>query len=1038
MNAASLINRVIPVILLCGASSAWGENPASVPEAEAGKAKKADKQKSLFLQRFTQSIYPLLKRGGEKSCVGCHKSEETSSLVLVGNAKDDFYLLLQSNYFNPHQPDSLLARVTHKKASVRMPEDGKQWSQRDVQVLRSFISSLKGYRKMDPLADERFPEALLSPYKPDAPPAKDNQFLTYRQLRGKIKTIFADDWVRKGRDLFQENIALFGGADFSKRFNESSEATSSFLTGLNMMAHDVSSRAYSQASGPFSGRSEEIAPPDKMKLADDAYRKGITRLYNAILFRSASEKEIVQSFELLKSVYGAKLEIESGDYEMAFELTVSDSATGLKEASIVRIPVSGEYSGVYQELLDQTGGVETTEWGGFLIRQSLSRTFTFEPGQSGQRMVIHNDQTAGNVSFAGIELAYWGEQPQRIPADDGSIQPEGAWTIKGDRGFTSYEDGNNEKGRSRITIPLNIEKAGPYEIALLWRKNPRNAPQVLVEVFSTDGGSELARPPLLPVPPRGEAHFTYDCSEDARPFAELSPAFQFAAKNFVEISNKKTLNLVTVGAVGFVPSDKAAKTFIIDSKDAEGADKWSRFDAGRFKAYNAKGTLIHDGEEKDIKKKKENLFLKFLLAKVKPEDGWKTETSYKVRIHYPGKNGHESRVPVVVHARQSSPAIRVSHPARAKADSMIALDASASYTVQHSSLKFTWKQLDGPRVKMNSDGPVLKFTAPRRSLQQAAWVALAGALVRHPDFLFTRPPSQWKATEPTERRKLQLVKIALDLVGRAPNQKELERLEAGTSLGKFMNDYLAGEEFRKFYFHRIRLYLESQGTELQDEPVRLWCHVAFNDLPFQQILTADFTVDKDMKKQPRPEYHGRSGLLTTKGFIEGKPGLPHFNYAAQVSMMFLGYIFEVPAEIVAQRDGFTPAGTTDPKSACYSCHKLLTPLAFQRSYWTDDGKYQKKRKDGIPIDASDQQLVDEYPFPGVGMDAFATQAVRKERFIRTMINTHFNFYFGRAMRFRTDERVLYRKLWDHVHANDFKIRELIRAIISQPEYMVEG
>lgn len=1036
MNPATLTIRVIStVILIYGACSVCGENPLPVSE---GEADKAEKLKTQLLQQFTESVYPLLQRGGEKSCVGCHKSEKNSSLVLVGNAKDDFNLLLQNNYFDPQQPDSLLARVSHKKASVRMPEDEKPWSPRDIQVLRAYVASLKGYEQMDPLADERFPEALLSPYEGEVPPAKDNQFLTYRQLRGKVKTIFADDWVRKGRDLFQENLALFGGADFSQRFNESSEPTSSFLTGLNMMAHDVSSRAYSQASGPFFGRAEEIAAPDKLEVVDDAYRKEITRLYNTILFRSPSEEEISQSFKLLNSVYSAKLEIESGDYELAFELAVEDSATGLKETSTVLIPVSGEYRGVYQELLDQTGGMQSTEAGGFLVRKSLGRTITLEPGQSGQRLVIHNDQTEGNVSFAGIELACQGEQSQRIRADHASIQPDGAWTIKGDRGFTSYEDGNNEKGRSRITIPLNVDKAGPYEITMLWRKDPRNAPQVLVEVFLTDKESKVALPPLLPVPPPGEAPFTYDSSDDTKPFAELGPDFQFAEDSFVEISNNKTLDLVTAGAVGFIPSDKAAKEFIIDSKDAEGADKWSRFDSGQFKAYNATGTQIHDSEEKDTKKKKENLFLKFRPAKTKPENGWKPETSYKVRIYYPGKNGHESNVPVVVHARQSSPIIRVSHPARAKADSIIELDASASYTIQRSGLKFTWKQLDGPPVKMDNNGPVLKFIAPRRSLQQAAWVALAEALVRHPDFLFTRPPSQWKVTDPTERKRLQLVKIALDLVGRSPNEAELARLEAGTSIREFLNSFLASEEFRDFYFHRIRLYLESQGTETQDEPVRLWSYVAFNDLPFQQILAADFTVDKDMKKQPRPAYHGRSGLLTTKGFIEGKPGLPHFNYAAQVSMMFLGYIFEVPAEIVAQRDGFTPAGTTDPKSACYSCHKLLTPLAFQRSYWTDDGNYQTKRKDGIPIDASDQQLVDEYPFPGVGMEAFATQAVRKERFIRTIINTHFNFYFGRAMRFHTDERALYKKLWDQVHASDFKIRELIRAIMMQPEYMAES
>jgi hypothetical protein len=152
-------------------------------------------------------------------------------------------------------------------------------------------------------------------------------------------------------------------------------------------------------------------------------------------------------------------------------------------------------------------------------------------------------------------------------------------------------------------------------------------------------------------------------------------------------------------------------------------------------------------------------------------------------------------------------------------------------------------------------------------------------------------------------------------------------------------------------------------------------------------------------------------------------------------MMFLGYVFEVPSEIVDQREGITPAGTTDPTSVCYSCHKTLTPLAFQRQQWTDDGQFRLTDNAGLPIDASDQGLVDDYPFPGNGMEAFATQAVRKERFVRTMINTHFSFYFGRGMRFRTDERQLYQTLWDHVHADGFKIRSLIRKLMLQPEYL---
>lgn len=171
-----------------------------------------------------------------------------------------------------------------------------------------------------------------------------------------------------------------------------------------------------------------------------------------------------------------------------------------------------------------------------------------------------------------------------------------------------------------------------------------------------------------------------------------------------------------------------------------------------------------------------------------------------------------------------------------------------------------------------------------------------------------------------------------------------------------------------------------------------------------------------------------------RGFIEGKPGLPHFNYAAQVAEKFLGYVFEVPPEIVNQREGITAVSTTNPTTVCYSCHKVLTPLAYQRMHWDDIGNYRTHDERGLPIDASDRELVPSYPFRGEGMEAFAASAVRKERFIRTIIDTHFNFYFGRSMRHEQDERDLYLELWDHVHASNFAIRPLIKAIVMSPEY----
>ncbi|MBI2926520.1 MAG: hypothetical protein HYY24_12565, partial [Verrucomicrobia bacterium] len=541
--------------------------------------------------------------------------------------------------------------------------------------------------------------------------------------------------------------------------------------------------------------------------------------------------------------------------------------------------------------------------------------------------------------------------------------------------------------------------------------------------------SSLAQPAPPPRPPPGEAHFFIDETVDTVAFADLEASFQFGADDYVEINNKGTKRRVTADAVKFVAT--AGKTsFLVDNDEADGRDNWKELKGLSFEAYNRVGKNAYS----DDNERKGELALRYRPA-VKTND-WKSESFYQVLVGYAAKADHETRAPIVVKASRSSPIIQLAYTPHARAEVPLEIDASASFTVQGSKLKFRWEQTGGPAVKLpQPNAAVAKFIVPRQDVQQVAWESLCRALMRHPDFVFTRPPSIERVESKLEKKRLQLVKIALDLVGRPPTKPELERLAVGASLEQMIDTYLQSRQFKDFYFHRARLYLESHGTEQQDEPACLWCHVAFNNLPFQEILTADYTIDADMRKQPRPAHHGRTGVLTTQGFIEGKPGLPHFNYAAQVAELFLGYVFEVPPEVVAQRDGITAVATTDPKSLCYSCHKLLTPLAFQRNRWDDQGRYREKDDDGKPIDDTDQKLVASYPFAGQGMEAFATQAVNKERFIRTMINTHFHFFFGREMRWREDERVLYQRLWEAVRRNNFTIRGLIKAILTSPEYL---
>ncbi len=128
----------------------------------------------------------------------------------------------------------------------------------------------------------------------------------------------------------------------------------------------------------------------------------------------------------------------------------------------------------------------------------------------------------------------------------------------------------------------------------------------------------------------------------------------------------------------------------------------------------------------------------------------------------------------------------------------------------------------------------------------------------------------------------------------------------------------------------MRIRTESEGTADSDEPARLWTYLATTGAPMQELLTGDYSVAADFSKVPRPSVHGKTGVLTMKGFIQNKPGLPHYNYAARVMTDFMGSIFEVPSEVFDMRGAATAASTVDPTSICFSCHQLLTPLAHQR------------------------------------------------------------------------------------------------------------
>ena len=1016
-----------------------------------------EKWEAKLLKKFERGLYASLIQD-ESGCVDCHSSESMSPLVLTGHPLEDLRRLLDGNYLSRSGPDSFMGRVKSSNPDRRMPKDAEPWGKKHNRKLEKLIEAVASQEVQSGVhSDERFPRSLLAEWKPDRESDADiggstppSQFLTYRQLRSKIQHIFQDDWVRGDRDRFQENIAAFAGADFKTRFNESSTASATYLSALENLARDVSMAAYRRQTGPFSDFDLSL---DEASL--ESIEDGIQTLYRRILFREASESELQHAVQFLERIQSYHESIARRNSEVALRVAVTDPSTGRSSTQDFRIPVSGSHQQLQQVCVDQSErsfGLSDAQksvlrmarpwWLNFaepVFEQAGSSDFhrvrvgrlRLGPELDGE-LLVSNVGTSRNVTFAGVEIRNeTGDVVRKIDVDDSQVELEGAWSSERKDGIDYFEDQNQHKGASTIRVGLTAEVTAQYEIFMRYRASEAYARNVLVELYGAADQDRLATQVQVQVPPKGVAKFHYHCGDDTRPFVELPGAFQFDEDSFVRISNEGTFERVTAAAIDFVNADRQKNAFLVDSKTAEGKEDWETFDAGRFNAYNVRGQKLHDDN-----KKKGKLELRYLLQG-KQESGWDKEAFYRVRIYYPGKRSHEPQVPVEVHAVRSSPIIQAESPTSVRADTTVSVDVSASYTIQGSQLNFSWKQLAGPRIEILSkpDSPTLEFRAPRLSVDEVAWASLCSALVRHPDFLFTRPPASDVVHRKPDQERLQLLRISQDLVGRPPTESELHSLASGTSIDALVAQYLDSPEFQDYYFHRVRLYLESQGTELQDEPARLWTYIAINDRPFQEILTAEYTVDADWKQVARPDYHGRTGVLTTKGFIDGKPGLPHYNYAAQVSMLFLGYVYEVPPEIVEQREGVTALGTTDPNSNCYSCHKILTPLAFQRSNWSDDGSFRTQDESGLAIDASDRGAVEEYPFKGEGLEAFATQAVKKERFVRTIINTHVSFYFGRPMDVLGRERSLYKRLWDNVHENDFRIRELVHAIVTSPEYL---
>jgi len=267
------------------------------------------------------------------------------------------------------------------------------------------------------------------------------------------------------------------------------------------------------------------------------------------------------------------------------------------------------------------------------------------------------------------------------------------------------------------------------------------------------------------------------------------------------------------------------------------------------------------------------------------------------------------------------------------------------------------------------------------------WLALACTDAVVPD-----PPATDSATSPdswTEPVRFEplpaprlLRRMSLDLLGVLPDLDDLDRVDADPdALAQVRDDLLEDPRLEDRlvqlladrFLTRIDTFpLSHRDYELEDtqehpfelavgeEPLRLMAHVAAQDLPWTDIVTADYTLANGLLRQVWPltstddtddwavstwtDGRPAVGILASNGLWWRYATTP-FNYnrarAAAVSRLLLceDYLARpvtlTSSPTLADEDGTEQAVREDP--ACLACHVTMDPLAaaFFGFWWFD-------------------------------------------------------------------------------------------------------
>ncbi len=1007
-----------------------------------------------FAERFREEVYPLLTQGAG-ACVACHHPKSSQAFQVLGSPGATFSLLLERELLAPHDAMAIPSRVSSEDPDLRMPQAGTLEGP-EIETVVGFASDLSDALGGDSLGtgirhDERFPDSLLLPYDGEERSERAQRRLSYYQLRRSFETLFGADWLESsGVDSFRQKAHAFGGADFRSSFDQSRTLTASYLAALQEISREVSRRF---VSAPRDVLFENFDPDVFVDKSRGDAARNVRTLYGRILFSEPTEAELGRALRLVRELQGRK----DTRRTVRFSMSVEDP-DGRRARHDVDVRLHATSASVSRHFIDQNRASADQHWvrvgeGPFRFEAANPDHFVRLVARPGNhvtafdavRLVKVEGDTETSVSVVLDNL----DPECTVSGEWEPVEKEGERSRAGDPkkkydmdlhvvGSNHLESRSLKNRLSTATVALRIPESGEYSVYLSWPRIPGLPSAALVEVHSAKGSPPPdidweERSPGFATTFLDQTESTLDSQGETQWELVHREVLLNGSGDYIEVSNRgvdSTERVIVADAVKFVPLAGGPEIIVdntsdhgFDVSDGWAPDKLVRNAPGRGKMYgddilhyppSKSGQPLEDYEVDPEKR---------VWARYRPvQEGKYRSGWYSVWVWTPGGHTHADWVPFDVRGSSFAPVAFVEAPPVYTVGETAFLNATATYHPAGKPLVFRWTHdaTDlGLRIE-DATTPSPRFRVPSLKSPRTGWAGLIEALLQSPEFVL---PGDTRDASPSAR----LVRVALDLAGRVPTAEESRRFERTGDLASMIDYYLASEDFKDFFFHRARGVFRSRGTPESDEPARLWTYIATNDLSYRELFTADYTVGADWRRTDRRPVHGATGFLTMKGYLEGKPGLPKFTYPADVLTFALGVQFEVSDAVEDARDKVV--STTDPESICYSCHKLLTPLAFQRERWDVHGHYRSVDDDHQPIDDSDRGVVPDYAFKGTGLGAFASQVVRKERFVRRFVNVHHDMLFHRHLRLFEDQRDEYKQLYDFAVANDLRIRPLLKRMI---------